>query len=620
MRCLLVLCLVSCGRDLPVDGTPMDAGIDAPALDALAPTAADASVASQAPVLHAMHAGEISVVAITDDGLAAVSADQAGGVRLWPSLDGKLEPVVIRMTPPKALALARVDHELAIAGLDEIGQLEVVRVGDTVSRISSDERLLSIAAVGDGFVAVRADRAVVMLDSRGALRGALLGEPGQHVLSVAVRGNAAIALLDVAGKVRGRWIDVPTARWGALTGVLPIDGMHVALSTDAKRIAGVDVGGVRVVDIASGKTKSRYVDEDDRRLRPIAFSRSGRLALVNHDELCWWNGKQLTEIMRFGAAALGGNTLVADHGPSLAIAVPDSAEPEYLGYRMATAIDVLAKRNGFVATDGESVVDLDATFTLRKELPLTDRGLDDAYIIDSTHVVGSSYVDRARGTYVVDLDAHTATLAAPDSYQMRFQRDSGLLTYIADKRTYLRRWERKKKAFGPAVEIPGSAFDSLLNEGTVVVDAKTVAQVNVDATPRATITFFDVSSKDPLELTKSRVKTKLLDASWFDTHVNVTELVTPLRNRLRSPDRTVSAELHDDRITLRDANGTERWTMPAAGATALLWTSSGDLIAYGAGMGRIDLANGRWQDRRCGWIFGRSSQTDNGRAGMCEAP
>ena len=41
------------------------------------------------------------------------------------------------------------------------------------------------------------------------------------------------------------------------------------------------------------------------------------------------------------------------------------------------------------------------------------------------------------------------------------------------------------------------------------------------------------------------------------------------------------AELHDLRITLRDAGGAERWSIPNAGVHALVWTPRGELFAAG---------------------------------------
>jgi len=61
----------------------------------------------------------------------------------------------------------------------------------------------------------------------------------------------------------------------------------------------------------------------------------------------------------------------------------------------------------------------------------------------------------------------------------------------------------------------------------------------------------------------------------------------------------------------------------AAGATSLLWTSSGDLLAYGAGIGRLDVETGAWLDHRCGWSFGRTDTSPpfiGGETEICEEP
>jgi hypothetical protein len=59
------------------------------------------------------------------------------------------------------------------------------------------------------------------------------------------------------------------------------------------------------------------------------------------------------------------------------------------------------------------------------------------------------------------------------------------------------------------------------------------------------------------------------------------------------------------------------------GAEEVAWTSAGDLIAFGSGAARIDLATGAALERRCGWELGLWD--DNNAvfavgAKLCEAP
>src|SRR4051812_27875927 len=59
---------------------------------------ADAGVAAPPPaaVRRAPHGAAISQVALTDAGDAALTLDEVDHLRLWPTLDGKHEPVIVR--------------------------------------------------------------------------------------------------------------------------------------------------------------------------------------------------------------------------------------------------------------------------------------------------------------------------------------------------------------------------------------------------------------------------------------------------------------------------------------------------------------------------------------------
>jgi hypothetical protein len=487
--------------------------------------------------------------------------------------------------------------------------------------------------LASGFIGLRNDRTVVVLDAGGANPRELVAEPGQHVLSIAVRGDRALALLEAADKVRGRWVQAATGSWGAATPDLPIDGERAALSVDHRRIAGMKHGQLVIVDAATGKVKSRFVDEDgfvnDPSLRPIGFSRSGQLALVSQDQLCWWDGKDLDTLVSAGAAAVGGNDLIAESDRSLVIAGAQDDGPEYLGYRMGSLSGVAPKGKGFLATDGVSLVELDAQFATRRvfELPKIagNYELTTLRLVDAKHVVGDSYSGTERGTYLVDLEKGNVSAVAAESMFVDFNQRTGLVAYFADGHMQLRRWDRKKKAYSDAVTIPGSAMANDFDRAVVLLEPATpggasVAHVRIDMELLATITFFKVSG-EPMKIVQTKQKTRQLT----DENAVAEQLISASLRRgpVRNPARTLSAQLHDERITLRDATGADRWTIPAAGATALLWTSSGELTATGEGFGRLDLDTGAWLERRCGWIFERSYTNDAeffAGASMCEAP
>jgi hypothetical protein len=114
-----------CGT--PAAATPGAATLHAAALGDVTPHSATAEPATPDPVRTGIHGLPITVLAATEDGSVAATADAAGAVRLWPALDGTREPVVVAAHPPLALAVMRTDGEIAIAGLDAAGHLEIVR-------------------------------------------------------------------------------------------------------------------------------------------------------------------------------------------------------------------------------------------------------------------------------------------------------------------------------------------------------------------------------------------------------------------------------------------------------------------------------------------------------------
>ncbi|HET9989411.1 MAG TPA: hypothetical protein VFQ65_12860, partial [Kofleriaceae bacterium] len=85
---------------------------------------------------------------------------------------------------------------------------------------------------------------------------------------------------------------------------------------------------------------------------------------------------------------------------------------------------------------------------------------------------------------------------------------------------------------------------------------------------------------------------------------NLETLLPVATVRVTSADRTLIAELANDRITLLDHDGNVRWARPAAGARGLAWNRDDELIAFGDGIAHVELDTGEFTDRRCGWDFG----------------
>jgi hypothetical protein len=108
VRLVLAVQLASCELPyVPLDEpVPSDAGTDADAhVDAPAVIAAPLPIARPSFEVSGLHGAPLRAIAVSEDGAVAVSSDQHGSLRMWPSLDGKREPIVVAARAAIALAI-----------------------------------------------------------------------------------------------------------------------------------------------------------------------------------------------------------------------------------------------------------------------------------------------------------------------------------------------------------------------------------------------------------------------------------------------------------------------------------------------------------------------------------
>jgi PQQ-like domain len=199
------------------------------------------------PVTRAPHGAAIDLLAVTEAGDAAISADTQHGLRLWPSLDGKREPVVVRGAPPRQLAIARHAAGFVVALLDHAGGGEILdldRDGGLRTRgaLPVEPALVQLVALATGVLARRSDHTVLWLDVAGRVRGTITAQPSEQIVTLATRRGAALAgLADRQGPsvTRLRWLDIGAKlAWGkAVTLPEPLDAA-IALAPGGRRIAG----------------------------------------------------------------------------------------------------------------------------------------------------------------------------------------------------------------------------------------------------------------------------------------------------------------------------------------------------------------------------------------------
>jgi hypothetical protein len=640
-------------RDEPTFGMP------GPAQPAPAPQVAGTIISIAGPaepiveptsqrVINAMHSIAIEALAVADDGTAAVSTDVQRSVRLWPSLDGKREPVVIPMRAPVDVAITRLGDELVIAGLDEAGQLELVRTsaaGEVLRRafVESGRPLSSIAPAGEQFVALRDDRAIVSIPLDGTALATLVADPGEHVTSLAVRHAHVLAMLDNGGEVRGRWVESAGGlHWGERTVALPIGPGPVALSPDGTRIAGVAKNGMSaaIIDLARGRVIARPYKEtfSDPKLRPAGFlTNSVAVIATGVENLGWWGRGEPADmfVLARSALAVGDNVVVGASSTSLAITSARKDDPiHFLGYRMGMTTAVLPAGAHLLVTDSRTVVELDETLRTRTvhDLPTDDvrRSWYGVTLLDRTHALAGAYGGGRSGLYLLDLVADKATLLDAKAGMLAYEPSTHMLALQSQSQIMIRIYDPKTATFGAPAVLPVELvdnprvklFDPARAGGTVLGIATNAPQV-LDSIHVMLVNHVDPTRDPPLAIGRQR-DLRVDDDFWDvngDSLTLIDRVIVPTP-RQASPDGSHTAELHDSRITLRDSSGTELWTVPSAGATGVAWMPDGSLVAHGAGIARLDLATGTLVERQCGWRFGRwdSHPEGFGATTLCEAP
>jgi hypothetical protein len=642
----VVAALASCALpyaplDDPPPAAPSDAAVDA---DAPAVIAAPLPVARPPLAVSALHGAPLRALAVSEDGAVAVSADQHGSVRLWPSLDGTHEPVVVAARAAIGLAIVHDDQGVAVAAIDDVGQLEIVRLGalgEPNARVLPElaRPVVEVRALDHAFLARCDDGAIVRIGADGTRVGELRPGAHQHVTALAVRRGAALAIIDAGGEIRGRWIDVATMRWGKATPPLAIDGTHVELAPGHHAIAAAAEGGkeLRVIEVTTGTLVYSPVAVNfvDPRLRPVGFQTDDVLAVTRGGGV-WWRSQSYetgeNSAFAAGAAAVGDAGVVAETEGGLVLQDAATMESEYLGYQLASPSRLRAlDGGGWLATDGKTIAAIDGGLHTTRAYDLAEvsgfkYGFADVRFVDDRHAIAFGYATPGEDIYFFALDHGTATRVAATLGLIYYDADRRVLEYRVKDAIAFARYDAKAETFGPeaSLHIDGNSWTvrfldpSKSPDLAVAVDA-TYAY---DHTTTATITRIR-AIRDNGTLDIRSVRHVELAGAWWRTNGNLETLVgaaqalaTPVRP---SPDGTLVAELIGERVTLRDARGAERWTANAAGATDLVWNHDGVLAGIGAGMARFDVATGEVTALQCGWRFGRWKRpVTPGAATMCE--
>lgn len=288
------------------------------------------------------HGAEIAQVAVTADATAAVTADRRGALRLWPTLDGTREPVVLGGPSPIQLAVTRVPGGFLVALLDPANTVTLVTVaasGDVVRRVTVGGDVREIHALARGVIlAVHADESIGIWDASGARLARLPAGPGQHIAEVAVHGDRALAILVSARGPSGRWID--GLAWGRETAYAML--LHdVVLGPGALAAGQAAARGSVAFDPDAGsspKVVCLFGAKDGPPPVVLGFVAEKTIACGVSGALAWSTvdgktGPLHIELPIHGnaATAIAGDTIVIARGESLALTKADESV-HFLGY------------------------------------------------------------------------------------------------------------------------------------------------------------------------------------------------------------------------------------------------------------------------------------------------
>jgi hypothetical protein len=374
------------------------------------------------------HGGAIDVLAVTSDGLSAVTGDTTGGLRLWPTLDGTREPIVISGPLARDLALAREGAGFAIAVTDAAKHVVMIRVDNkghqhTRSSLGEAEQ---VEPMTDGFLLLRLDQRIdhVLLD--GTLQASLPAEPGTRVRSLAVHETAAVAIVDAEKQTTVRTLDMPALTWGAHSPTLSLreDEALSILTPDHKSLIAISVAQrITRFDLATGAGKPVCPASTLGQLGTHSFGsgfESGAISSavavvpVGNKFGClvdgmfsWFNTEndgQTTVNVGDGTTAIvaagGGGRVVIGSNHQLVIATPDRTD--FLGYGFRELSHVRPTPSGIMIGKGDQeplLIGDDFKERARFQLPKMRLQWTDLLALDERYVLASTTLTSGGDTW-----------------------------------------------------------------------------------------------------------------------------------------------------------------------------------------------------------------------------
>lgn len=636
------------------------------------------------PVLHAPHSHVIRMVAVADGGDAALSVDDGNELRLWPSLDGTREPVVVPGTAGKQIALGRDGSGFIAVSLDTSGGAEVIALGPEGMVRGRHELAIEpacdeVRVVGGRVLVRRRDQSIEWRDGNAALVSRIAAPYGERLLALAARRDRVLVMFDDDGTTtRARWLELHEhLAWGADVKLSHAVVPPIGLSPSGTRLIAMQPNGqAELVDLGSHATTTLALDVESVTSGTTAgflddghaiYGGGGRLGFWSSDGTARANEDQPTRPgprddnpkPLIGDSPItpdslvecdvGDGVILSGRGPVLQLRT--WTRTRYLGYRLVGAgASVVADGDRALISNGTKLAIVDRTLHAQQLAAVDDLTalVGQPAAIDAHHIAFAATHAGEILVGIVDLSGPHPHLFAPDVLLGRFHTvtaivwapDAQVLSVVADLE--LHRFAVDPKTWRhqvlPTLPYPGGMIATLDPARTAGISVLIAYTFGNDKT--RLFTYHEDGARLPAAVQDFDYRPLHIDRSGTVYAANATKLVAvrdghdvwktvtrrPIEAGAPSVDGTLFAYVGGGELAVIDHDGNERWHWPIWKATHLTWLG-GDrtvIATTQGGLVAFDAATGERVGTGCGWGFGLydapPAEQDFATPNVCQEP